>query len=527
MPLGASTLPFNIDGFPLVRIAEGISDAGAWRIDEADPNSYNQKMPAFSLLWAAAVGLGGLEPLRDIQWVLPLVTSFAVVAGYLFALKLTGHRGVAFAAGLFLAVFGSFLFLTSAVMKESLGLLVLPVTLLLFAGRRDPRQRGLALLLLLVLPFLHHLTTLIALGTVASLLVLEHGRASGLGRFSPRALAVDIATGPLAAIPAVAYYSAVEMPFFRDVTSPDEVALFLAITVVLTFLLARAWKPARARPGRSFATPSARTFVVPAIAFGGILVNAGTGVFAGAASTRPLLLGVVLPGFLGLAMFAVVGWQGLRRTTNRANDLVLAVLAAPTALVIFGFLRGLDPLSLAIVYRAFDFMDLALAPLAGIGMAILVARMPSRRLAGAVLGVVFAASLVATTPLAWDTQAALGVENVTTPEEFRAFEILAGLGAVNVTTDQRLADIAEWWFGIAGDPSLPVRLADGEPVEAADYAVLLERWTSVGAQVHPAPNVVLERDDIDAFLASNRIVYSAGRPGDRVWIVRIVDAGGA
>jgi hypothetical protein len=72
-----------------------------------------------------------------------------------------------------------------------------------------------------------------------------------------------------------------------------------------------------------------------------------------------------------------------------------------------------------------------------------------------------------------------------------------------------------------------VRLADGEPVEAAEYAVLLERWTSVGAQVHPAPNVVLERDDLDPFLASNRIVYSAGRPGDRVWIVRIVDAGGA
>ena len=53
VPLFLSTLPYNIDGFPLARIAEGIQQTGRWRLDEADPNSYNLKMPAYSMVWAA------------------------------------------------------------------------------------------------------------------------------------------------------------------------------------------------------------------------------------------------------------------------------------------------------------------------------------------------------------------------------------------------------------------------------------------------------------------------------------------
>jgi hypothetical protein len=523
VPLTSSTLPYNIDGFPLARITADIVDAGVWRIDPSGPNSYNEKMPAFSLLWAAAVQLGALDPLADVQWFLPVVTSVAVVVGYLLALVLTRHRGAALVAGLFLAGFGSFLFLTSAVMKESIGLVVFPAAVLLYRGRRDPRHRALALTLLLLLPLLHHLTTLLALGTVAALLVLEHRRAFAAGRFSARRLGLDVATGPAAGIFAVAYYAAVEMPFFADVTSGDDIALFLAITAVLAFLLGRATRPARMRPGSSFVAPSARAFVVPAIAFGGIVLNAQAGVFAGAAATRPLLLDTVLPGFLVLAAFVVVGWHAVRRTQNGANDLVLASLAAPAGLALYGFLRGLDPFSLAIVYRAFDFMDFAFAVLAGVGFVVLAAQLPRRRSGGAALGALFATALVATTPLAWDTPSALGVENWTSAAEFRALAILADLHAANVTTDQRLADVAEWWFGIPGDASLPARIDRGENVTGPEYAVLLERWTTVGAQLHPAPNLVLARSDVEAFLGAHRIVYEAGPPGDRILIVRLAD----
>ncbi|TLZ69288.1 MAG: hypothetical protein E6K14_09590 [Methanobacteriota archaeon] len=84
MPLTFSPLPFNIDGFPLARISEQIAATGTWRIDPGDVNSYNEKMPAFSLLWAAASMLGGLSPLAHVELVVVLITSLVVLPAYLF-----------------------------------------------------------------------------------------------------------------------------------------------------------------------------------------------------------------------------------------------------------------------------------------------------------------------------------------------------------------------------------------------------------------------------------------------------------
>jgi hypothetical protein len=65
-------------------------------------------------------------------------------------------------------------------------------------------------------------------------------------------------------------------------------------------------------------------------------------------------------------------------------------------------------------------------------------------------------------------------------------------------------------------------LRDNESLAGADYAVVLERWSTVGAQVHPAPNIVLAPGILAAFLAANRIVYTAGPPGDRIVLVQVL-----
>ena len=124
--------------------------------------------------------------------------------------------------------------------------------------------------------------------------------------------------------------------------------------------------------------------------------------------------------------------------------------------------------------------------------------------------------------MAWNAPAVFGVENVTTPAEFQALAVLASFGARNVTTDQRLADVGAMWFGYVTDPSLPVKLRDNESVSGFDYAIVLERWTTVGAQEHPAPNIVLEPNVLQRFLEENRVVYVAGLPGDRMFVVQIV-----
>ena len=478
------------------------------------------KLPGFSVLWAAAAEVGGLSPLLHVQLILPILTSLSVLPAYLIGLKTTGRRLGGFAAGLFLSLFGSFLLLTSSTAKESLALLVFPVAVLLFQEREDPRKRALAVFLLLFLPFLHSLTTFLTLGMLAALVVLRQRRELHRGRFSARSFALDIVTGPGLAVPAWAYYVSVDLPFLSEVLAPASFTLFLGIVTMLTAGLATMARPVPRRVGHRFASPLTRVVIPPAIGLLVILGNIGNGLFTGAVGTQAGLI-QVLPAILTIAALVILGVQIVRRTTNRASDLMVSMLVAPIALILFGLLRGLDAIGLTLVYRAFDFLDYALAALVAVAFVATWRALRPVRPARALLAVGFIALLLATTPIAWNTPAVFGVQNVITTDEFQALALLASLGAKNVTTDERLASVGAWWFGYATDSLLPLKLRDNETVQA-DYALILERWTTVGAQLHPAPNVVLPEDTIAGFLAMNRVVYAGGPAGDRIFVVKVL-----
>jgi len=520
VPLLFSPLPFGIDGFALARISSDIGASGAWRIDSSNVNSYNQKLPGFSFLWSAVASLGGLSPVAYVQLVMPLLAALSVIPAYLLGVKATGRRLGGFVAGLFVTFFGSFLLLTSSVSKESLGLLIFPVVVLMFLERRDPRKRALSVVLVVFLAFLHPLTTLLTLGMIAALVVLDQRRAITRGRFRAGRFAVDLATGPALAILPWAYYSAVNLPFLGDLLAADALALFLGIVILMTALLAPMGRAANLRVGQRFVSPLARGILVPAIGVLVVLGNARNGLFVGAIGTQSGLL-QMLPAIGVLAAFALAGYQLVRRTTNRANDLVVSMLVAPVALILFGLMRGLDPESLLIVYRSVDFLDYAFAILIAVAFVAAWRWIGPWPPARAVLVAGLLGALLATTPMAWDTPAVFGVNNVTTPQEFRALALLASFGARNVTTDQRLADVGAMWLTYAVDSSLPVKLRDNESLARFQYALVLERWTTVGAQLHPAPNVVIPTTILENFLTVNRIVYAAGPSGDRIFIVQL------
>jgi hypothetical protein len=116
----------------------------------------------------------------------------------------------------------------------------------------------------------------------------------------------------------------------------------------------------------------------------------------------------------------------------------------------------------------------------------------------------------------------LGVQNVTTSEEYHALALITSLGAHRVATDERLADVASWWFGLSADATLPLKLRDNASLVGADYALVLERWSTVGAQIHPAPNIVLASRIVVSFLAGNRVLYAGGPAGDRIFVVQVL-----
>ncbi len=521
MPLTFSPLPYNIDGFPLARIAGQITSTGSWRINPADPNAYNQLMPVYALVWSTASQLAGLDPLVYLQVVMPFLLATVVLPAYLLGVKATGRPIAGVAAGLFVAAFGSFLSVTTMGMKESVALVLLPTVVLLFAERRDPRKRVLAFLLLLILPFLHQLSDFLILGMVAALVVLDQARAVQRGRFSWKGFLLDVATGPGPAVASYAYYALVNMPDLSAVTAPDALALFLAVVVLLSALLVTMTRPKALTPGTRIVRPGGPILIVPVVAFAALLVNARTDVFAGVLKTQAALE-PILVAVAALVAVAFLGYQLLRRTANPLSDAVLAMGIAPVALVLFAFLRGLDGLSLVLVYRSFDFLDYGLAVAIGAGVAFAWNRLRRHDGARLALAAGLVVVLLATTPIAWNTPTVLGVDNVTTPSEFQAMSFLASLHPHRVLSDQKLADTAAEWFGLSTNGSLPYILRGNGSLSGYDYALVMERWTTVGAQVHPAPNVILPWATLSAFLASHRVVRVAGPAGDRIYVVRIL-----
>ncbi len=518
LPLFFSTLPYNIDGFPLARITEGILQTGQWRLDDADPNVYNLKLPGYSIVWAAVSAMGRVGPLVALQMVMPLATSLVVPAEYALALRLVRHRGAALAAGLVLALLGSFVFLTASIMKESLGLLLFAGFVLLFLDRADPRRRVLAASILLVLPVVHHLTTLIGLGVAAGLVAIDARVAWTRGLWRARTFFLDVASGPGLAVPAVAYYRAVDLPFFRDVFVLADVVLFLSIAALFGLLAMRWSRPRTVLNPMEVRAHANRILVAPTVAVALILVNRYTTVFPATAATREAAVLLLLPLSI-LGVLAAVGFNVVRSTENGANRGLVALILAPLDVIVFAFLRGLDPLSFALAYRTADFLDFGLAVAAGVGLVFLVRRV-RRRSVGFGLAAILLAILLATLPMAYDTERVFGVENVTTADEFFALRIAASYGGV-IGADQRLADIARSYFGSTTDATLPFVLRDGGSLASFDVLVIEERWATVGAQVHPAPNVILTPPAFDRGLSAGTVVCELGAAGDQIVVVLV------
>jgi 4-amino-4-deoxy-L-arabinose transferase-like glycosyltransferase len=158
-------LPYNIDGFPLARISEIIIDTGATPnpADYGGLLSYNMKLPVFSMVLATFSMVLGVEPLALLPYFCALMGSLAVLFIYVLARELTGNEIAAFSAGVFAALTGLFVYVTTAAMKQLLAITLLCFILYLYTRRNDWRFRLAMVAALFILPFTHHLTSLIAL----------------------------------------------------------------------------------------------------------------------------------------------------------------------------------------------------------------------------------------------------------------------------------------------------------------------------------------------------------------------------
>lgn len=522
IPLFASTLPFTPDGFPLAKIATQIAASGQWTINPADPNLEDLKVPGISLMISALAQIASLNPLLHTQAVLPVLTATTVVPVFLIGVKWTGRRAAGLAAALFLAIYGGFLFPTIAVMKETLGLVLLPATVLMVYERADPRKRGIAVVLLLLLIFVDYLTLFMAMGIAVSLVLLSIAGDTSRRHLTARRLFLDLAMIGAPLTVAWEYYNSVKLFYFTEVTSTSALLVLAAIGIVVVVVLLLRRKSIESSVRRGFVLPLA-IFCLGVLGIVALMLESSLYVFLEAPKIQPELL-TIAPAIVFLAILAAFGFLIVRRAALDLNDLVVSMLATPFLLITFGIAINRPRLSFRIAYRSIDFVDFGFAILAGFGLAVAIGRFGFRRPAGIAVGAAFLVALLVTTPIAYDTTAVFRVQTAVTPQEFQSLQLIVSLGANSVVSDMRLSTVALWWFGLRSDFRLPLWLQDHTPIFGIDYALVLERWATVGATMFPEPNVVVDRGILDAFLSSNRVIYVFGLPGDRTFVVRLLHA---
>ncbi len=505
-----SSLPFNIDSFAQVAIAGDIVQSGQWMLDETSTNAYNIKMPYLPLLLALTSSLTGLEPLTLAVPMVILISLIGILGLYALAYLITRQVAIAVSAALVLGLLGPYIYVSSTLMKEALALALLPLLVLLFLRRENMKMRGLAAVILLALPLIHHLSTMMAYGFVTLLILLQNAQAYWAGRWSWRNLGLDLLLGPALFPLGLWYYISVRMEFFTSVWNPNEIALLLSTAVLVAAAGLFLASDRRARPwfalSRSRRLPSLMDQKAIAIvgAFLLVVANYYRPLFPGTLNTSPLLLAIAAA-YLPLALLALVGINLHRMSRGPAKTAILALVLVPLGIILYALLRGLDPLSHVLLYRSVDFMDYGLA--IAIGTALVARLSKARR---TLVVIVALASLLATLPLAYGTEDSLQVQNTTYGYELAAMGWLAAAAPVNPQTDQRMGGVLSMYFSVRADSSLPSRLDQGERPAPDSILLMEENWRTRGAQVHPRPFLAIEHEVFRRLVEDSHLIYQGG-----------------
>jgi hypothetical protein len=545
VPFATSSYPYNVDGFPLVKGAERVLADGHWdRFSARDGlEGYDAKMPLFTFLLAEFSLVTGIEPMRCVQLMTPLLGAACAIIGFALARRLTRSDAAALGCMAVLALQGFFVYVTTAAWKEALGLPLLMLVFLLCLDRADPRRRVLLALVLLLLPFVHHLTALVAYSfvvMVAGATLVTKWRDDEL----TWNLAVrEVALGPALAIPAYFYYRGVNLEFFSDVNNVNDAALLgaslllgLVVAIMLSLpAMSAPWFFFDVKPGKaSAALLFDEKSLAVVVGFSALLLNAYVQIFAGTMLTSSALLLGIAPLVL-IFLISIAGFNLLRYSESKDKPVIASMAVAVLALMIFSVARAYDPASFFLAYRLLDYIDPFVAVTAGLGLAYLATRVMARykgktradttnwggvkgkALVGA-LAVCFVLALASTTPLAYDGERLFQIRSETLPQEFSACEWASESGVKELSSNAWNADIADPYFEIHSDPLLPYRLNEGKGY--GDVPMLLEEeWTGAGAQTLFQERLVISQANFDAALASGDLVYCAGPLGQRVYIV--------
>ncbi len=508
LPLAISQYPINNDSITESLISTEILNSGHL-VSHSDPHwmwTHTGLTPVLNILLAFFAGLLGTTPLACAQ-VFGAATAVTTIGGvYLLGRLVSGSERGAITAAFMALMFGTFVFTTGSIWKEMIGLSLLIVALFAYLRRDSMEFRALMFLLLLIIPFVHHLVAAVTFLAFANLLVWSLFFAFSRGTFTKTNL-FDLATISIPGVVAAICYSIVGFDSTIQTSSATSlltiVVGFIGMTVMSIVILS-----IRRHAKWSFAP-------LVGLGVGALILLDYSGYvfhYSTSATRAYVLLG------LSTAFIVALAWYGSevileRRPRFRAFQ--LALLLSPLTILGFGAIQGTTLNGLKIIYRSFDFLDLFIF----LGAAAAVVEIHSRRKnLYQIVGAFMIISLVVSFPFSYASQSLLGVRHDTQGYELDALEWMGDQPkAKSIISDERICYLARSVIGVSKGSSLPQYIATNTSVPYYLWFYIMEdSWTTIGVNNYPHGELVVNLSYYERMTEAADVFYLGGPASDNL-----------
>jgi len=440
LPLLHSSLPFNIDGFPQVKLAENIIHSHEIEIGYgSNLIYYNSKFPVLPSMLAFFSMVSGYSPLEISQTLMPFIVSFVPVVMYIFLRHMFKNMTASMIGALFLVFQGFFVYLTTALIKESIGFLFIIIIYACYTQRnRDRKYFALSWIMLLTLPLIHHLTFWIGITTLIYVTLIDWFRDFKYRKLRTANVIGDVIMLFTSLLSGVVYYSMFQLDMYRKLASLNEVFLFLSVFVLL--LIPGIYTSVYRSKSRFFLT-----LFIPAEAMILIFLNS-SGVLFPSTVELPMEFLLLLIPFIIISFMSVYGWL-IHLSFRNENAMLTALFIGPAAVYNFAISLGLSKYTFDIVYRSADFLDFAIA----VGVTVFIGYYlkkdrNSMRKFTVLIATVIIVSLSYMPTMYLDRIG--GVKDITSEGEMNSMEWVDRYsGNFSIATDDRYFSIMEPYFG--------------------------------------------------------------------------------
>lgn len=511
IPLVQSPYPYILDGLGEARFAEDILANGdlAYNIDASYAETHTVSTPLFDTFLAASSLILQEEPLFLIQKIIPAFSVMLLLGAFVLSYRFVGSHRVGIYALMALASYGSFVIITQASWKECIGLSLVPIILISFLYRADLRMRILSSMLILMMPFLHHFITLIVMLTMVFATSMDFMLAVRKRSLTSGNL-LDLVITIVAIDEAMIYYSVVQFDRLEYLTPQTGLYLFLGLTIVMAIGVYYVSSRRITKVGSRIFT-GVTSVLVGLLFAANIISPMGT---VGGDTISMLSISLIIS--FALFVLCIWGISIFSTTMEKSKTLFYAFLSAPANLVIYAILRAQDLISLDMMTRAVDLIDIAAFIGAGITL-VFIAR-ESKWLKAPLVAIIVSIALLTTVPIALDSERYIGTRNTIYPFEVEAIE-----WAVNVRDQFELQTDTHFYytrylFDDIDDATLVRRFFGTASFEPNKLMIASERWVSVGVKDLPYGWVKIDAESFARKIDECNLLYSAGPPNTGILV---------